>query len=142
MIVSALSGPSGTGKSSSALTFAYSKGINTIIDDGLLIHRGRKIAGHSAKYEKNYISAVKRAIFFHDDHLKEVQEALRLLVIDQILILGTSKRMVDKIAARLGFEKIDHYYSIEDVRSSKEIKMALYTRKTQEQHVIPIPYEE
>lgn len=142
MIVSALSGPSGTGKSTSALSFAYSKGISTIIDDGLLIHRGRKIAGYSAKYEKNYIAAVKRAIFFHDDHLNEVQEALRLLVIDEILILGTSKKMVDKIASRLGLGDINHYYTIEDVRTSKEIKMALYNRKTQEKHVIPIPYEE
>lgn len=142
MEVSALYGPSGTGKSTSALAFAYSKGITTIIDDGLLIHNGRKAAGYSAKYEKNYISAVKRAIFFDEDHLREVQEAIRVLVIDKILIIGTSKRMVDLIAERLGLGKIDHYYPIEAVRTSKEIKMALYNRSTQEKHVIPVPYED
>ncbi len=142
MEITALYGPSGTGKSTSALAFAYSKGISTIIDDGLLIHQGRKAAGYSAKYEKNYISAVKRAIFFDDDHLQEVQEAIRLLVINKILIIGTSKRMVDKIANRLGLGIIDHYYSVEDVRTSKEIKMALYNRSTQEKHVIPLPYED
>lgn len=142
MEITALYGPSGTGKSTSALSFAYVKGISTIIDDGLLIHQGRKAAGYSAKYEKNYISAVKRAIFFHDEHLREVQEAIHLLVIDKIMIIGTSKRMVDKIADRLQLGKITHYYTVEDVRTSKEIKMALYNRKTQEKHVIPLPYEE
>ncbi|MCM3760099.1 isopentenyl transferase family protein [Alkalihalobacillus oceani] len=138
----ALYGKSGTGKSTSALSFAYSHGITTIIDDGLLIHNGRKAAGTSAKYEKTYITAVKRAIFFYDDHARDVQEALRTLAINKLLIIGTSIKMVNRIADRLGLGTIDHYFSVEDVRSSKEIKMALYTRQMQEKHVIPLPYKE
>ncbi len=142
MKIYTLSGPSGTGKSTSALSFAHSKGISTIIDDGLLIHKGRRAAGTSAKYEKSYITAVKRAIFFHDSHLKEVQEAIRSLAIDKILVIGTSRKMVERIVNRLELGTIDYYYSVEEVRSSKEIKMALYNRKTQEKHVIPLPYTE
>ncbi|NEU31475.1 hypothetical protein GN156_11945 [bacterium LRH843] len=142
MKIYTLSGPSGTGKSTSALSFAHSKGISTIIDDGLLIHQGRKAAGFSAKYEKNYISAVKRAVFFDDNHLHEVQEAIKLLVVSNILVIGTSKKMVEKIVDRLQLGKIDYYYTVDDIRSQKEIKMALFNRKTQVKHVIPLPYEE
>src|SRR5690625_3102018 len=120
MKITALYGPSGTGKSTVAHSFAFEQGISTIIDDGLLIHQGRKVAGYSAKYEKNYIAAVKRAIFLHDDHFREVKEAISLLVIKNILILGTSKRMVDKIAERLQLGPIDEYYTIDEVRSKKE----------------------
>ena len=63
MEIFALSGPSGTGKSTSALSFAYEKKIPAIIDDGLLIVNGKKVAGTSAKFEKNTITAVKRATF-------------------------------------------------------------------------------
>lgn len=52
MIVHALSGASGTGKSTSAIQFAYENQIEAIIDDGLLIINGEKIAGTSAKFEK------------------------------------------------------------------------------------------
>jgi ABC-type glutathione transport system ATPase component len=60
MEVFSLSGPSGTGKSTSALTFAHQQKISAIIDDGLLIFNGQRIAGTSAKFEKNIITAVKR----------------------------------------------------------------------------------
>jgi adenylate kinase family enzyme/uncharacterized alkaline shock family protein YloU len=136
----ALYGPSGTGKSTSALHVAHNKKIPAIIDDGILIYRGRKIAGVSAKYEKNTIQAVKRAIFFYDDHANSVRQAIKELDIDKILILGTSKKMVDRIARTLEIEPIHHYIPIEEIRSSSEIKAALYTRKTEGKHVIPIPY--
>lgn len=73
----ALFGPSGTGKSTSALHLAHNHNIPAIIDDGILIYRGRKIAGVSAKYEKTTIQAVKRAIFFYEDHAETVRQAIK-----------------------------------------------------------------
>ncbi|GEN33382.1 MULTISPECIES: hypothetical protein [Aneurinibacillus] len=140
MDVFALYGPSGTGKSTSALELAHKHKINAIIDDGLLIYKGRKVAGTSAKYERTTVQAVKRAIFFYEDHAAEVRQAIRDFHIDRILLLGTSRKMVDRIAAALEIEPISTYISIEDIRSSSEIKAALYTRRTAGQHVIPIPY--
>lgn len=142
MDVYSLSGTSGTGKSTSALSFAYKKKIPTIIDDGLLILNGQKIAGTSAKFEKNYITAVKRATFFDEQHRMEVHHAIRYYSIGRILIIGTSDRMVQLIAKRLEIGEIKQYYHIEDIRSSSEIKIAQYVRKTEGKHTIPIPYKE
>ena len=63
MEVYALVGPSGTGKSHHATDLADELEISFIIDDGLLIHNGRKLAGISAKSESTMVAAVKRAIF-------------------------------------------------------------------------------
>ncbi|WP_010300622.1 ATP-binding protein [Kurthia senegalensis] len=41
MIVYALNGPSGTGKSTAALGYAYEHQIEGIIDDGLYIYKGK-----------------------------------------------------------------------------------------------------
>ncbi|HHY21369.1 MAG TPA: hypothetical protein GX525_05675 [Bacilli bacterium] len=140
MNVYALSGPSGTGKSTSSLFFAHEKGIPAIIDDGLLIYKGKRVAGTSAKFEKNYITAIKRATFHSEKHRKEVKQAIKRLNIKKILIIGTSKRMVDKIAETLNIGPINHYFDVTDVRSSSEIKMALFVRQTQGKHVIPVPH--
>lgn len=142
MEIFSLSGPSGTGKSTSALAFAHKHKIPAIIDDGLLIFNGKKIAGTSAKFEKNAITAVKRATFFFDDHVKEVQMAINNYYIDRILIIGTSDRMTRLIADRLNLEEIGHYYHVEDVRSTSEIKIAQFIRKTEGKHIIPIPYQQ
>ena len=63
MEVFGLVGASGTGKSHRAMTVAYENDIDTVIDDGLLIRDGKRIAGISAKAEPSAIKAVKRAIF-------------------------------------------------------------------------------
>lgn len=142
MEIYSLSGPSGTGKSSSALAFAHQNKIPAIIDDGLLIVNGQKTAGTSAKFEKNALTAVKRATFFDPLHTQAVQEALSLYVIDKILIIGTSDRMTTLIAERLKLGSINHYVHIEDIRSSSEIKMAQFIRKTEGKHIIPVPYKQ
>ena len=142
MEIFSLSGPSGTGKSTSALTFAHQKKIPAIIDDGLLILNGQRIAGTSAKFEKNSITAVKRATFFDEPHVKEVQEALKIYVINKILIIGTSDKMTRLIASRLEIGEINHYYYIGDLRSSSEIKMAQFVRRTEGKHIMPIPYRQ
>lgn len=142
MEIFSLSGPSGTGKSTSALAFAHQKKIPAIIDDGLLILNGQKIAGTSAKFEKNTIKAVKRATFFDELHKREVQEALKIYVINKILIIGTSDKMTRLIASRLELGEIHHYYYISDLRSSSEIKMAQFVRSTEGKHIMPIPYKQ
>ena len=108
MEIYSLSGPSGTGKSTAALSFAHDHDIAGIIDDGLFIVNGKKIAGISAKFEKSSLRAVKRAIFSDDDHLKEVQDAIKNEQLDKLLLLGTSDRMTHKIAQRLAFGEIQH----------------------------------
>ncbi|WP_026089391.1 MULTISPECIES: hypothetical protein [Bacillus] len=142
MEIFSLSGPSGTGKSTCALTFAHQKKIPAIIDDGLLIINGYRIAGTSAKYEKNSLSAVKRAIFFDDTHAKEVMNALKIFFTTKILIIGTSDKMTKAIAERLQLGTINYFFHIEDIRSLSEIKMAQYVRKTEGKHIIPVPYKQ
>lgn len=137
--VLALYGPSGTGKSTSAVTLAYEQKIPAIVDDGLLIFNGKRAAGTSAKFEKNYIRAVKRATFFDEAHAEEVRRAIRFLAIDKILLIGTSKKMADRIADKLKLTPINHYLQIEEIRSSREIKMALFVRRTKGDHLMPIP---
>lgn len=142
MEIFSLSGPSGTGKSTSALSFAHKHKIPAIIDDGLLIFNGEKIAGYSAKFEKNVLKAVKRATFFDEDHLKEVQMAINNYFIDRILIIGTSDKMTRLIANRLNLGAIDHYFYVEDIRTTSEIKLAQFIRGTEGKHIIPIPYKQ
>lgn len=142
MEIFSLTGPSGTGKSTSALAFAHKHKIPAIIDDGLLIVNGVKIAGTSAKFEKNAITAIKRATFFDKDHVKEVQMAISHYYINKILIIGTSDKMTRLIASRLQLGDVNHYYHVEDIRSSSEIKIAQFVRKTEGKHIIPIPYRQ
>lgn len=60
--VYAFVGPSGTGKSYRAQMVASEKGINFIIDDGLLIKDNEVIAGESAKKSSNKGSNSKTCI--------------------------------------------------------------------------------
>jgi len=142
MEVHSLSGPSGTGKSTSALVFAHKIGVEAIIDDGLLIVNGVKVAGLSAKFEKNTITAVRRAIFTDDAHREEVKIALDTYKVQSILLIGTSDKMTKTIARQLELGAIENYYYVEDVRSQKEIDKARFIRQTQGKHVMPIPYRQ
>ncbi|WP_042475698.1 hypothetical protein [Bacillus ndiopicus] len=142
MEVYSLSGPSGTGKSTSALHFAYTKGIEGIIDDGLLIINGVRCAGISAKFEKNTITAVRRAIFEDATHKEEVQAAIKNANLASILIIGTSDKMTKKIAEQLELGQIAHFYQVQNIRSAREIQIARFIRQTKGQHVMPIPYEQ
>lgn len=139
MKIYSLSGPSGTGKSTSALEFAHTHQIDAIIDDGLLIVRGEKKAGTSAKFEKNTVTAVRRAIFDDESHREEVKQAIHYSNIQSLLIIGTSDKMTQRIAKRLGVEPINHFYYVTDIRTSKEIQIARFIRETQGKHVMPIP---
>ena len=59
----ALVGKSGTGKSFRAQLIAEKFGIELLIDDGLLIHEQKIVAGKSAKRENGEMAAVKPALF-------------------------------------------------------------------------------
>ncbi|MEK5529818.1 hypothetical protein BK128_13300 [Viridibacillus sp. FSL H7-0596] len=142
MEIYSLSGPSGTGKSTAALEFAHTHQIDAIIDDGLLIVNGEKVAGLSAKFEKSPFKAVKRAIFTDEEHLQDVQEAIDQHQPKKILLIGTSDKMTIQIAKRLGYGDIDHFYYISDLRSSGEMKLAQFIRKTEGKHIMPIPLKQ
>ncbi|MFF3102496.1 nucleoside/nucleotide kinase family protein [Viridibacillus arvi] len=142
MEIFSLSGPSGTGKSSIALEFAHTHQIEAIIDDGLLIMNGEKVAGISAKFEKSPFKAVKRAIFMDEEHLKDVQDAIDQHQPQKLLLIGTSDKMTVQIAKRLERGSIAHFYYISDLRSSGEMKLAQFIRKTEGKHIMPIPLKQ
>ncbi|MBY0050666.1 hypothetical protein P4U99_03145 [Brevibacillus agri] len=139
MEIYALYGTSGTGKSSSALELAHRMNIDAIIDDGILIYQGRKVAGTSAKYEKTKIQAVKRAIFHYDEHAEEVRRSLEQIQPGRLLILGTSQRMITRIVEALHLPASIEYIPIESIKPPQEIEAARYVRETMGRHVIPIP---
>ena len=137
--VYALVGESGTGKSFRAKLVAQKYGIDLIIDDGLLIRDNRILAGHSAKKEKTFLAAVKVALFDDKAHRDEVARKLQTEKFKKILILGTSIKMVNKIAARLQLSQPSKIIKIEDIATQEEIEKAIRTRKIEGKHVIPVP---
>ena len=142
MLIYSLSGPSGTGKSTSALQFAYEHQIEAIIDDGLLIINGEKIAGTSAKFEKNTVTAVRRAIFEEDWHKEQVKQGLMNNPVQSLLIIGTSDKMTKKIAKRLEIGEINSFHYVTEIRSQREMDLARFVRSTQGKHVMPIPHKQ
>ncbi|MBM7698153.1 hypothetical protein [Kurthia huakuii] len=141
MNIISLSGASGTGKSTAALSYAYTHHIDALIDDGLLIIDGKKRAGTSAKFEKSALKAVRRAIFSDDAHRDEVREAIDAAQLDSLMIIGTSDNMTTKIAERLGLPITQRIY-IEDINSEAEIKLARFMRKNEGQHTMPLPMQQ
>ena len=139
MEVYALVGPSGTGKSHRALLVAHDYNIDTIIDDGLLIKDSKILAGTSAKKEPSKIMAVRRAIFMDQQHAKEVKEAIEQAKPGKILILGTSKNMIEKIIEALHLPAIHKVIRIEEIASKAEIEKAKELRTKEGKHVIPLP---
>jgi len=137
--VYSLVGPSGTGKSFRAKLLAEKYGIDTIIDDGLLIQNDKIIAGHTAKREKNYMGAVRCALFDDKAHRDQVAKNLQKMKIKKILILGTSEKMVQKIAMRLQLPAPSKIIKIEDIASQEEIEKAIRSRQIEGKHVIPVP---
>jgi adenylate kinase family enzyme len=135
----ALIGESGTGKSFHAKLVAQKYRIDFIIDDGLLIRDNRILAGHSAKKEKTFLSAVKVALFDEKSHRDEVARRLQSENYKRILLLGTSEKMVNKIASRLQLSPPLKIIKIENIASQEEIDKAVRTRRIEGKHVIPVP---
>ena len=139
MKVYAFVGPSGTGKSYRAQFVASQRGINYIIDDGLLIKENAIIAGASAKKASTKIETVKLALFSKEEQKKEIAEVIKRYKPESIMILGTSDGMVDKIAENLSFPKISERIYIDQVATKEEMDTARRIRVTEGKHVIPVP---
>ena len=137
--VYAFVGPSGTGKSYRAQMVASEKGINFIIDDGLLIKDNEVVAGESAKKAPTKIATVKHALFLEEEEKNAVEKALKKYKPSKILILGTSDGMVQKIASNLDLPPISETIYINDVATEEEMQTARHIRVTEGKHVIPVP---
>ncbi|MEA3283459.1 MAG: hypothetical protein U9Q00_00555 [Synergistota bacterium] len=131
-------GPAGTGKSLRAQFVAREKEIDFIIDDGLVIHRGRIVAGKSAKTEKNMVRAIRRAMFLFPDHRAEVIKFLERNSPCSLMVIATSKGMAEKICCSLGMKSPELFIDIADIVSPEDIARAQYERKHKKQHVIPV----
>ncbi len=132
-------GPSGTGKSYRAQMVANDRGINYIIDDGLLISGNEVLAGVSAKKAPTKIETVRNALFTDPEKKKEIQKIIKKYKPESILILGTSDGMVNKIAENLELPPISETVYINEVATEEEMQMARRIRVTQGKHVIPVP---
>lgn len=137
--VYAFVGPSGTGKSYRAQMVASEKGINFIIDDGLLIKDNEIVAGLSAKKAPTKIETVKHALFLSNEEQQMIEKAIKKYKPEKILILGTSDGMVEKIASNLGLPKVSETIYISDVATEEEMQTARHIRVTEGKHVIPVP---
>ncbi len=137
--VYALVGKSGTGKSFRSKPIAQKYHIDLIIDDGLLIKGDRILAGKSAKREENMLSAVRTAVFDDLEHQRQVREALSKEKYRRLLIIGTSEKMVYKIASRLDLPQPEKLLRIEDIATKEQIETAMRIRYSEGKHVIPVP---
>ena len=137
--VFALVGRSGTGKSFRAKLIAEKYDIDLIVDDGLLIREDSIIAGKSAKKEEAFLTAVKTALFDDLTHRTEVQKALKKTKFKRILLIGTSDKMVSKIAKKLKLPQPSKIIRIEDIATKEEISKAIHSRNTEGKHIIPVP---
>ena len=132
-------GISGSGKSYRAFYVARMYSIEYIIDDGILIHSNNIVAGSSAKLEKNAVRAVKCAVFMDEKRRKEMIDAISGIDIKSILILGTSEKMIKRIAENLNLGNVKKIIKIEDVASKEEIELAQKIRNTRGMHAVPLP---
>lgn len=139
MYVYALVGVSGSGKSHRAAFVADKYDIPLILDDGLLIYKGRVLAGKSAKRDQKKIQAIRTAILLEKEHLNEVKEAINSVQEETILVLGTSMRMIKRIVSNLELGEIDRTIKIDEIAGEDEIKKAINIRKKEGKHVIPVP---
>ena len=139
MRVASFTGKSGTGKSFQATALAQSRGFDAIIDDGLLIYKGRIVAGSSAKKCASKAAAMRTALFNYEDHREAVKEALQQYEPEALMILGTSDRMTDIVARQLEVGPIEERIYIEDVTTEEERETARHYRLDEGEHTIPAP---
>ncbi len=139
MHVYALVGKSGTGKSFRSALIMDKYGISHMIDDGLLIRKEKIIAGRSAKREDAYLAAVKTAIFADKNHRESMLQAMKHEKIHNILVLGTSDKMINRITEALNLPSPKKIIRIEEIATEDEIQTAIHHRKVHGRHVIPVP---
>ena len=139
MKVYSLTGKSGPGKSYQAQALCMEKGISAIIDDGLFIYNDSVVCGVSAKRQSTRVGAIKTALFKNDEIAEETKKKIRKISPKNILILGTSDNMVDKIVARLELPEVSERIYREDITTADERKTAKKQRLVEGKHVIPVP---
>lgn len=137
--VVAFIGASGTGKSTRAIQVAKDNHINYIIDDGILIHGSRILAGASAKRAETKIESVRQAIFADETRAANMRRALLEELPPALMILGTSRDMLDRICENLWLSKPSMQIRIEDISSEEERRQARETRLSEGKHTIPVP---
>jgi uncharacterized alkaline shock family protein YloU len=137
--VLALIGPAGTGKSYKASLVAHEYSVDMIIDDGLLIKDSKILAGRSAKREATTMAAVRRAIFSDPSDALSVRAKLREAAPRRVMVLGTSREMIERIVESLGLPEPGQYLNIAEVSTREEIRRAVRIRREQGKHVIPAP---
>ncbi len=122
MEVIAFVGSSGTGKSHRALVVAHENNIECIIDDGILIHDNKIVAGFSAKKESSRLKAVRRAIFQDEVQVKSVREQLDKINPNKLMIIGTSDNMVKKITKALACKILIDIFALRTLLHLKKLK--------------------
>ena len=137
--VVAFVGSSGTGKSTRAIRVAKENNISYIIDDGLLIHGGQVVAGLSAKRANSKLESVRQSLFIDESRAASMRRALAENLPDQLMILGTSDGMLEKICQNLWLNPPGRLIRIEDVSTEEERRRAIFVRATKGQHTIPVP---
>ena len=128
MEIISFTGKSGTGKSYNAIRVCRENNIDAIIDDGLLIYKGRIVAGSSAKKCELKAAAMRTALFNYEDQRKAVQEKLAELQPERLMVIGTSERMADWITDALELPRASRRIHIEDVTTEEDRQKANESR--------------
>lgn len=137
--VIAFVGPSGTGKSTRAISVSRKHRIEFLIDDGLLIMGNQIVAGSSAKKAASRLESVRQALFADETRAAVMRRALAVHKPTTLMILGTSDGMLEKICHNLWLNQPSMLIRIEDVSSDEEMRQAKQTRMAEGKHTIPVP---
>ncbi len=139
MKVYGLVGKSGTGKSYQAMNLCKAMNIASIIDDGLFIYGSSIMEGISAKRQSSKIAAIKTALFTDEEHRLAVADKIKEMKPNSILILGTSEKMIYRIAERIDIASPERLIHIEDITTAEERETARMQRHELGKHIIPVP---
>ncbi len=139
MKVYGLVGKSGTGKSYQAMNLCKELNIESIIDDGLFIYGSSILEGTSAKRQNTKVAAIKTALFTDEEHRRAVMEKIREVSPGSILVLGTSEKMISRIAEHLDLSELEKIIYIEEITTEEERETARKQRHEMGKHIIPVP---
>lgn len=139
MKVYGLVGKSGTGKSYQAMNLCKEMNIDCIVDDGLFISGGSILEGTSAKRQNTKVAAIKTALFTDEEHRRLVKDRIREVSPDSLLVLGTSEKMIRRIADHLDLPEPEAVIQIEEITTDEERETAKKQRHEMGKHIIPVP---
>ena len=81
----------------------------------------------------------KTTVFANPDQIEEVRRALAAEIYSRVLVIGTSRKMIQRIAKTLGLLPIHRVINIHEVSTRGEIERAPKIRAEQGKHIIPVP---